>query len=458
MTEITQVDIINARVIGYKDLQMLLINSEGIIEQILPMDTVLKRVTPNDVQVLDVAGDWISLGGVDLQINGALGLAFPDLTLENSHFLVNIAQYLWEMGVDAFFPTIVTTSVENLQRSLAVIADFVQSQKEEVERLAQEDQGQEDQGQEDQGQEELSLSSLPLVFSPPDLPIASSIGCAKILGVHLEGPFLNFQKRGAHPGEYLLPLNVEEIKRILGDYADIVKIITLAPELDATGEVIPYLRSLGITVSLGHSQATAAQAQHAFELGATMVTHAFNAMPPLHHREPGLLGVAITHPDVKCGFIADGQHISPTMLQILLRASGYEQGLFLVSDALAPLGLPDGVYHWDSRQIEVNNGTARLPDGTLSGTTLPLLVGVQNLVKWGVCDVELAIALATVAPRLAVGLPGIVQGQPAHLLRWHFDEATKELFWQRIEKTPFPSDLDVYPTDSDTSSLNITEH
>ncbi len=430
MTEITQVDIINARVIGYKGLQMLLINSEGIIEQILPMDTVFTRVTPNDdVQVLDVAGDWISLGGVDLQINGALGLAFPDLTLTNSHFLVNIAQYLWELGVDAFFPTIVTTSVENIQRSLAIIADFVQSQKEKVERLAQ--------AQKDQGQEELSLS---LVSPPPSVPITSSIGCAQILGVHLEGPWLNFQKRGAHPGEYLLPLNLEEVKGILGDYADIVKIITLAPELDSTGEVIPYLRSLGITVSLGHSQATAAEARHAFELGATMVTHAFNAMPLLHHREPGLLGAAITRPDVKCGFIADGQHISPTMLQVLLRASGDEQGLFLVSDALAPLGLPDGVYHWDSRQIEVNNGTARLPDGTLVGTTLPLLAGVQNLVQWGICDVEWAIALATVAPRLAVGLPGILQGQPANLLRWHFDEATNSLFWQRIEAPEEPED------------------
>ncbi|MBD0265811.1 MAG: N-acetylglucosamine-6-phosphate deacetylase, partial [Tolypothrix sp. Co-bin9] len=105
--------------------------------------------------------------------------------------------------------------------------------------------------------------------------------------------------------------------------------------------------------------------------------------------------------------------------------------LFLVSDALSPLGLPDGVYPWDTRQIEVKNGTARLPDGTLSGTTLPLLVGVQNLVKWG-CDVETAIILATEAPRKAIGLPGISPNQPANLLRWHWDEATKELTWQRL--------------------------
>lgn len=377
------VDIINARVPGYQDLQMLLVNQEGIIEQILPMGTVWKGVPPPDLQILDVGGDWISLGGVDLQINGALGLAFPDLSLQNSHLLAKISQFLWDMGVDGYLPTLVTTSVENIQRSLAVVADFISTPK----------------------------------------------TGSQILGVHLEGPFLNYQKRGAHPAEYLLPLTIEKVKRVLGDYAHVVKVITLAPELDPTGEVIPYLRSLGITVSLGHSQATEAQAKHAFELGATMVTHAFNAMPSLHHREPGLLGAAITYPGVMCGFIADGQHITPTMLQILLRAT---TGLFLVSDALSPLGLPDGFYPWDSREIEVNNGTARLPDGTLSGTTLPLLVGVQNLLKWGICDVESAIALATDAPRQAIGLPGIAINQKANLLRWHWDETTKELNWMRL--------------------------
>ncbi|MBO3461733.1 N-acetylglucosamine-6-phosphate deacetylase [Aetokthonos hydrillicola] len=392
MIEAQQVDIINARVVGYKDLQTLLVNSQGIIERIIPTDTAAKQFRSTDREVLDIAGDWISLGGVDLQINGALGLAFPDLTRENSHVLRKIAQFLWDMGIDAFLPTIVTTSVENIQRSLAVIADFMN----------------------------LTTKS-------------SSRATAQILGVHLEGPFLNFEKRGAHPAQYLLPLTLEEVKRVLGDYANIVKVITLAPELDSSGQVIPYLRSLGITVSLGHSLATENESRCAFKLGASMVTHAFNAMPSLHHRKPGLLGAAITQPGVRCGFIADGEHVCPTMLEILLRASDYEQGLFLVSDALAPLGLPDGVYPWDNRQIEVKNGTARLPDGTLSGTTLPLLVGVQNLVKWGICDVERAIALATNAPRLAIGLPGIAEGQEANLLRWRFDEASQELFWQRLK-------------------------
>jgi N-acetylglucosamine-6-phosphate deacetylase len=383
----TPIGIINARLPGYKNLQMLLVNSQGIIEEVLPMDIVYKRLPQTNLQVFDVTGDWISLGGVDLQINGALGLAFTDLKAEDAQQLQKISEFLWDVGVDAFLPTLVTTSFENIQRSLAVISDF----------------------------------------------ISSSNKKAQILGVHLEGPFLNYEKRGAHPAEYLLPLTIEEVKRVLGDYTHLIKIITLAPELDPTGEVIPYLRNEGIVVSLGHSQATATQAQQAFELGATMVTHAFNAMPSLHHREPGLLGAAITNSNVMCGFIADGEHISPMMLDLLLRASGYEKGLFLVSDALAPLGLPDGVYPWDSREIEVKNGTARLPDGTLSGTTLGLLVGVQNLVKWGICDLENAISLATIAPRHAIlQEPGFAQNQRANLLRWHLDKDTKELTWQRL--------------------------
>lgn len=376
------INIINAKVPGYQDLQRILVNQEGIIDSIMPMNRAWQEIIPQHL-LLDVAGDWISLGGVDLQINGGLGLAFPELTLENSPNLAKISSFLWSAGVDAYLPTLVTTSIENLHRSLAILTDYT----------------------------------------------SNSPNSAQILGVHLEGPFLNYYKRGAHPSEYLLPLTIDQVKRVLGDYAPIVKLITIAPELDTTGKVIPYLRSLGITVSLGHSQATAAESQQAFSQGATMITHAFNAMPPLHHREPGLLGAAINDPRVFCGFIADGQHVNPMILKILLRAS---KSLFIVSDALAPLGLPDGIYPWDNRQIEVTNGTARLQDGTLTGTTLPLLIGVQNLVKWQVCDIETAIDLATNAPRKAIDLPTFSPHQPAHLLRWNYDPVGKELSWQRL--------------------------
>ena len=350
--------IINAQVPGFSGLQQILI--DDVILEIAP-------AIETSAIVIDVAGDWISLGGVDLQINGALGLAFPDLNAENCDRLGEICKFLWDQGVDGFLPTIVTTSIDNIQRSLSILAE----------------------------------SKFP-----------------QILGAHLEGPFLNPEKRGAHPKEFLLPLTVETVKRVLGDYASIVKVITLAPELDPSGEAIESLRSLGITVSLGHSQATAIQAQRAFQQGASMVTHAFNAMPSLHHREPGLLGAAIKNPTVRCGLIADGQHVSPIMIDILLRASDYDRGIFLVSDALSPLGLPDGRYPWDSREIEVINGTARLLDGILAGTTRSLFSGVQNLVNWQICDLGMAIALATTAPRSAIGIPNSYLKKSAQLIRW----------------------------------------
>ena len=357
--------------------------SDGNVEATLP-----------SANVIDLAGDWVTLGAVDLQINGALGLAFPDLRLGDEERLQAICELLWQQGVSAFCPTLVTTSSENFEGSLSAIRDF--------------------QRQADDG-----------------------AGAAKIMGAHLEGPFLNEAKRGAHPSEYLQPLTLERVKRLIGDSVDCISIVTLAPEIaEESAEiaaVVTWLREQNIVVSLGHSLATAKQANDVFEQGATMVTHAFNAMPGLHHREPGLLGAALVDERVSCGFIADGQHVCKTMLDLLLRTDiGRDEssGLFLVSDALSPLGLPDGTYPWDSREIEVVSGTARLADGTLSGTTLSLVKGAQNLVEWGLCEVEDAIALVTRAPRQAIGLSDLELGSPAHLLRWSQPSETRALTWQ----------------------------
>jgi len=374
----SNLNIINAHLPGYEDKQTIIIR-DSQIQAILPTQDQQTENQP----ILDVQGDWISLAGIDLQINGALGLAFPEITRADQEKLTQICEFLWQQGVSYFLPTLVTTSIENIHRSLKIFTEF----------------------------------------SPPP-------NSAKPLGIHLEGPCLNPEKRGAHPSEYLLPLTVEQMKQVLGDYAAVVKVITLAPELDPTGEVIPYLTSLGITVSLGHSQATCEQAKFAFAQGATMVTHAFNAMPGLHHRDPGLLGAALVDSQVYCGLIADGIHVCPTMIEILLRANS--TNIFLVSDALAPLGLPDGIYPWDDRQIEVKQGTARLLNGTLSGTTLPLFSGVENLVCWGICELGEAIGLATEIPRKALQIPGLSADQPADLVRWSWDEEEQRLSWERL--------------------------
>lgn len=378
--------IIRALIPGYQELQEITVDSKGlIISQQAWVDNF-----DDKCMVIDLEEDWLSLGGVDLQINGGLGFAFTDLTTAEP--LSKIAEYLASQGIDAFLPTIITTDVSKIKTSLSIIADYMSQQDSRH---------------------------------------------AEVLGVHLEGPFLNPEKRGAHPPQYLLPLTLENVYNLLGEYTSIIKIITLAPELDSTGTVIPYLVNQGIVVSLGHSLATSEEAKRAFSQGATMVTHAFNAMPSLHHRQPGLLAEAIIDSRVKCGLIADGYHVSPTMIKLLLKASSYQDGVFLVSDALAPLGLGNGCYPWDNRQIVVKDGTARLEDGTLAGTTLPLLASVENLVKWGICDLSVAITLATTSPRQALSLPLISPAQPARFLRWHWDNVNHQLIWSRIKLTNY---------------------
>jgi len=322
-----------------------------------------------------------SAGGIDLQINGALGISFNELSALNRDRLPAICQYLWQSGVDGFLPTLVTTSIPNIHSALAVIKAAM-----------------------------TELNHIPQT--------------AQILGVHLECCFFHPSKRGAHPSEYLLPLNLSQVQAVIGEYADIIKLITLAPELDPTGEVIPYLVEQGIVVSLGHSTAIATQAAQAFNQGAKMITHAFNAMPALHHREPGLLGEALGRSGVWCGVIADGVHVHPQMVDLLVRLKGKE--VVLVSDALAPLGLTDGFYPWDDRQIEIKNGTARLADGTLSGTTLSLFDCVKNLVRWGICSPPLAIALATETPRQVLNLT-----TPPPSIVWTVRSA-EGLTWQRM--------------------------
>ena len=261
--------ILNARIIGYPNLtgsdkvQALQFDAAGTFQRIAPAPLDL-----NHESYLDLNGDFLSLGGIDLQINGALGLAFPDLTLENCDRLVAIGQFLWEQGINFYAPTLVTTSIEKFQGALKSFAKY------------------------------------PTPTQPE----------ARIVGAHLEGPCLNPQKRGAHPEQFLQPLTPDVMAAVIGPYGEQVAIVTLAPELEGKGETIRYLMQHlpKAVVSLGHSLASDQEAEQAFEAGATMVTHAFNAMPPLHHRAPGLLTTALTTPQVWSGFIADGQHVAPS--------------------------------------------------------------------------------------------------------------------------------------------------
>ena len=334
----------------------------------------------------DWQGDWLSPGGVDLQINGGLGLAFPELTGADLPQLEALLELLWRDGVEAICPTLVTCAVAPLRQALAVLRAARQRHRS---------------------------------------------GRCRLLGAHLEGPFLAPARRGAHPALHLCAPNRTALLERIAGFEEEIDLVTLAPELPGAGAVIGALQELGIVVSLGHSEANEAEASAAFGAGVSMLTHSLNAMAGLHHRAPGPVAAALLAGGVHLGLIADGVHVAPTMAVLLQRLAGEQ--LVLVSDALAPYGLADGRHRWDERELLVQQGTCRLPDGTLAGVTLPLLEGVRRLARWG-GEAEASIAAATVTPRRVLGddrpIESLLVGLPlAETLRW--SGAAQSLAWQR---------------------------
>jgi N-acetylglucosamine-6-phosphate deacetylase len=331
------------------------------------------------------SGDWLSPMGLDLQINGGLGLAFPELGPGDLPRLLELLELLWRDGVEAIAPTLVTCGIAELRQALAVLREA--RAVHQLERC-------------------------------------------RLLGAHLEGPFLAEARRGAHPRQHLAAPSLEALNARIAGFEQEIALVTLAPELLGAGEVIEALRQLGILVSLGHSEASESQAAEAFSQGVGMITHAFNAMPGLHHRAPGPIAAAARRGDVALGLIADGVHVAPSMAVLLQRLLP-EQTL-LVSDALAPYGLADGVHRWDERALIVEKGSCRLEDGTLAGVTLPLLEAVRRLAGWS-GEAGQAIAAATVLPRRLLGSPSTaaeqLRGRPlAHCLRW--SGGGGDLHWQ----------------------------
>ena len=332
----------------------------------------------------DWNGDWLSPRGVDLQINGGLGLAFPELSAADLPRLEELLDLLWRDGVEAIAPTLVTCGIAPLRQALAVLRQARRQHR-------------------------------------PDQ--------CRLLGAHLEGPFLAEARRGAHPREHLANPNLKALDERIGGFETEVALVTLAPELEGASAVIERLRELGISVALGHSAANAEQASAGFDQGVAMLTHAFNAMPGMHHRAPGPLGEACRRGGIALGLIADGVHVHPTMA-VLLQRLAPEQTV-LVSDALAPYGLADGKHRWDERVLLVKNGTCRLEDGTLAGVTLPQLEGVKRLARWSEAP-SAAIWSATVAPRRVVngatGSINALMGRPlTQLLRWRQKDG--DLHW-----------------------------
>ncbi len=296
---------------------------------------------------------FIAPGFIELQLNGGLGYDFT----ETPESVSEVATALPRWGVTSFLPTVITSPTETYLSALRTIKSRM-----------------------------------------------NQTSGAQILGVHLEGPFLNPQFRGAHKPEWLQLPTLAKAEAILETGA--LRLLTLAPELPGALEVIEILSKQDVLVSMGHSAATYEQAQAGYEAGARYATHLFNAMPPLHHRKPGLVNAVLTTPDITGGIIVDGIHLHPSIVQLIYQAKG-AASLNLVTDAMAGMGMPSGRYQLSGQSVIVDETSAHLEDavGTLAGSILTLDAAVRNMAKWSNCGLAQSIQMATLNPADLLNLP-----------------------------------------------------
>ncbi|MDD6049933.1 MAG: N-acetylglucosamine-6-phosphate deacetylase [Clostridiales bacterium] len=324
--------------------------------------------------VLDLAGDYLLPGFVDVHIHGYMGCD----TMQGEAAVRAMSANLYEAGVAAFLPTTMSADADETRRAIQGIRAVMN---------APEQRG------------------------------------ARLLGAHMEAPFLNAAKAGAQRPECLCSPDWEDFLSMTGGDVSAVRLLTLAPELPGADAFIPQAVEAGITISLGHSAATAEQAHHAADLGASHVTHTFNAQPPLHHREPGLTGAALTDDRLFAECIADGVHLHGDVVRLLCRAKGAQRAV-AITDAMEAAGMPEGAYTLGGQAVTVKRGQARLQNGTLAGSVLTMKQALWNLIhRFGIAPAD-AVRMCTATPAQSVGekvCGHMVAGSPAPLTRWSGD-------------------------------------
>ncbi|HEY4464526.1 MAG TPA: N-acetylglucosamine-6-phosphate deacetylase [Streptosporangiaceae bacterium] len=321
-------------------------------------------------------------GLVDLQVNGYFGV---ELDAAEPAGWRTVTSRLPETGTTAFVPTFITAPVPQLAEALRAAAGLV-----------------------------------------PGLPAG-----ARVLGVHLEGPFISPRRAGAHNTDWITDPAADAVTELLDAGAGILRLVTLAPELPGALDAIKRLDAAGVLVSVGHSDATAAQVAAAVGAGARMVTHLFNAQRPMHHREPGVTGQALADARLVSGLVADFFHVVPPVCRIAFAAAPGR--ICLVTDAAACAGMPPGRYVLGGRPIELPPGDGVPPvraDGTLAGSALRMDRAVANMVSAGLSLPD-AVAAATRIPAELIGRPElgrIAPGVPADLA-WLDDDLRARATW-----------------------------
>ncbi|MDT0162214.1 N-acetylglucosamine-6-phosphate deacetylase [Bacillus sp. AG4(2022)] len=337
----------NSRVLtedGIIDKGYILVE-DGKIKSFGPADELGGQSADKTIE-LD-AGATLAPGFIDLHIHGAGGADTMDSTPEA---LQTIARTLPAEGTTSFLATTITQERSLIEKALANAAAY-----------------------KPEGTE------------------------AEMLGIHLEGPFINEKRKGAQPLEHILKSDVELFKAWQEKSGQLIRLVTLAPELEGGKELVRHLAETGVIASIGHSDADYEEVSEAVEAGATHVTHLFNGMKGLHHREPGTAGAALLFKELIVEMIADGVHVRPEMIKLALNSKGMD-GMVLITDSMRAKCLKNGTYDLGGQDVTVKDGMALLEDGTLAGSILRMKDSVKNMTKFADITLAEAVKLASENP------------------------------------------------------------
>src|SRR5215471_5020950 len=328
-----------------------------------------------DLPHFELGGLTLFPGFIDLHIHGAAGIDMMEAAADG---LEKAGAFLAEHGVTSWLATFVPDAADHYQRAIDAISEFMERQAENPKAVA------------------------------------------RVVGVHYEGPFVNDQQCGALHREHFRTIkNIHDLDSLpLLDRGEAVHMMAVAPEIDGGIELVKELTRRGFVVSIGHTRATAEVLDQALAAGARHMTHFMNAMPPLHHRAPGPVGWGLMHDEVSCDLIADGIHLAPSILKLILR-NKTSQRISLISDAIAATGLGDGEYEIWGEQIAVKQGRTRNAKGSIAGSVITMLDAVRLMSQLGFSDPELA-RMSSLNPARLLGIDqdcgSIEEGKRADLV------------------------------------------
>lgn len=368
----------------FKDFNLIL--PDGIEKGTIRVNRgVIRRIMNHEIRDSDEVREgsfllFLSPGFIDIHIHGAAGSDTMDASFGS---LNTISRFLCSHGITAFLPTTMAASIQDMRSALSAAKESW-----------------------------------------------FKVDGAQILGIHLEGPFLSREGAGAQDARFFLPPSPASFTELTGDDEDFVRIVTLAPELEGAEELIRHLKKRGIHAAIGHTSATYAQTIKAIESGADHASHLFNAMPPVHQREPGAAG-AVLDTEVTAELIADGIHVAYPVLRLAVKAKGSGR-LILVSDAMSAAGMPDGSYELGGQSVFAQGGEARLSSGALAGSVLTLDQAVRNLYHNTTLPLHEVIRIASQNPASLCGAQKnkgrIADGADADLVIFDDDIDVKEVY------------------------------